>query len=92
MKYELSVSNRFKKDVKLLQKRGYNLQLLQDVIDILLEGKELDEKYHDHALHGEFEGTRECHIKPDWLLVYTKFEDRLVLFLSYTGTHSDLFG
>ncbi len=91
MKYKLSVSNRFKKDVRLLQKRGYNIKLLQEVIDVLLAGKELDAKYRDHALHGEFEGTRECHIRPDWLLIYTKFEDRLILFLSYTGTHSDLF-
>ena len=91
MKYKLSVSNRFKKDVRLLQKRGYNIKLLQEVIDVMLEGKELDAKYRDHALHGEFEGTRECHIRPDWLLIYTKFEDRLILFLSYTGTHSDLF-
>ena len=91
MKYQLSISNRFKKDLKLLKKRGYNLSYLQEVIDILLEGKELDAKYHDHALHGDFEGSRECHIRPDWLLIYTKFEDKLLLFLSYTGTHSDLF-
>ena len=88
--YKIKPSNKYKKDLKLLQKRGYNLDLLDTVIDLLIEGKPLPQKYHDHDLHGNFEGCRECHILPDWLLIYEKFEETLYLYLTRTGTHSDL--
>lgn len=91
MKYEVKPSNRFKKDVRLSQKRGYDLSLLTEVIRQLANGKVLDEKYKDHALIGEYKNFRECHITPDWLLIYQIADNELILFLSRTGTHSDLF-
>ena len=84
-------SNRFKKDLKLAIKRGYNIGLLEDVVNQIAAGKTLDEKYRDHLLTGDYGGFRECHITPDWLLVYQVRENELILFLSRTGTHSDLF-
>ena len=89
--YKVRISNKYKKDLKLLQKRGYNLDLLDDVIDLLIAREALPQKYHDHDLHGTFEGCRECHIFPDWLLIYEKAEETLYLYLTRTGTHSDLF-
>ncbi len=84
-------SNRFKKDLKLAIKRGYNIGLLEEVVNTLASCKSLEPKYRDHELSGEYKGLRECHITPDWLLVYQIFDDELVLYLSRTGTHSDLF-
>lgn len=84
-------SNRFKRDLKLAIRRGYNIGLLENVVNQLAEGKNLDEKYRDHLLTGDYGGFRECHITPDWLLVYQVRESELILFLSRTGTHSDLF-
>ena len=84
-------SNRFKKDLKLAIKRGYNIELLDDVVNRLAMQKVLEEKYKDHELTGDFKGFRECHITPDWLLIYQIVDNELVLFLSRTGTHSDLF-
>lgn len=72
-------------------KRGYNIQLLQDVVSLLEAGSSLPEKYKDHTLAGNWTGHRECHITPDWLLVYRIDDDILVLTLTRTGTHSDLF-
>ncbi len=91
MKLEIKPSNRFKKDVRLSQKRGYDLSLLTEVVRKLANGETLDEKHKDHALLGEYSGFRECHITPDWLLIYQIVEHELILFLSRTGTHSDLF-
>lgn len=91
MKYEIKPSNRFKKDVRLSQKRGYDLSLLTDVIKLIANGEALNEKYKDHALTGNYTNFRECHITPDWLLVYQVIDNELILFLSRTGTHSDLF-
>jgi len=91
MKYGIARTNRFKREYKLMQKRGADMQLLHDVINLLRKGIPLPAKYCDHALTGNFSGTRECHIKPDWLLVYQIEEDILVLTLMRTGTHSDLF-
>lgn len=91
MKYELKPSARFKKDVRLSQKRGYNLSLLTEVIEKLANGEVLSEKYKDHSLTGCYGGFRECHITPDWLLIYQILDNELILFLSRTGTHSDLF-
>lgn len=84
-------SNRFKRDLKLAIKRGYKIELLQNVVDLLAAGKPLEEKYKDHLLTGDYGGFRECHITPDWLLVYQIRDNELILFLSRTGTHSDLF-
>lgn len=88
---EVVLSNRFKKDLKLAAKRGYNLDLLENVVDTLARGEKLTEKYRDHELIGNYSGFRECHIQPDWLLVYRIENSELILFLSRTGTHSDLF-
>jgi len=91
MKYQIEISTRFKKDYKLAQKRGYNMNLLKEVIDILANGEQLPGKYLDHPLSGDYRGSRECHIEPDWLLIYRIEKDLLVLGLTRTGTHSDLF-
>lgn len=84
-------SNRFKRDLKLIAKRGLDLSLLDDIVNKLAAQQPLDPKNKDHALTGEYSGFRECHIQPDWLLVYRIDEDELFLFLSRTGSHSDLF-
>ena len=88
---EIVLSNRFKRDLKLAQKRGYDLNQLEYVINQLASQKELADKYRDHELSGNYVGFRECHIRPDWLLIYRVHEDELLLFLSRTGSHSDLF-
>ena len=82
----------FKKDYKRVKKRGYNISLLEEVIDQLANQEELDKKYKDHALVGQWIGFRECHIAPDWLLIYQIKEDELVLTLTRTGTHTELLG
>lgn len=91
MKVEIIMSNKFKKDLKTAAKRNYDLGLLNEVVDTLASGLVLPPKYRDHELTGDFSGFRECHIKPDWLLVYRVVEEKLVLLLFRTGTHSDLF-
>lgn len=91
MRLDVVLSNRFKKDLKLISKRGYDLGLLDSVVEKLANGISLDEKYRDHSLIGNYIGFRECHILPDWLLVYRIDENEVILFLSRTGTHSDLF-
>lgn len=84
-------SNRFKRDLKTAIKRGYRIDLLETVVELLATGRALPEKYKDHVLSGEYGGFRECYITPNWLLVYQIRENELILFLSRTGTHSDLF-
>ena len=74
-----------------MKKRGLDLTLLDQVVDMLRQGKKLDEKYHDHGLSGKFRGFRECHIQPNWLLIYLTEDDILTLTLIDTGTHADLF-
>lgn len=91
MKYEVKPSNQFKKDLKLAAKRGYKIELLTDVIKKLANGEVLEPKYKDHPLSGNFGFYRECHITPDWLLIYEIDGEQLILLLSRTGTHSDLF-
>ena len=91
-KYIVKPTTQFKKDYKLAMKRGLTIQLLDDVVADLATGQPLLEKHKDHALSGNWAGHRECHILPDWLLIYRIEEDVLVLTLSRTGTHSDLFG
>ena len=90
--YTIKPTSQFKKDLKLSQKRGYNIQLLTDIIKKLAAGESLPEKNKDHALTGNFKGCRECHIAPDWLLVYEIEKTELYLYLTRTGTHSDIFG
>ncbi len=84
-------TSKFKKDFKTVVKRGYDISLFEKVRDILRAQKELPEEYRDHQLKGDFDGFRECHITPDWLLIYKIEEDILTLTLTRTGTHSDLF-
>ena len=91
-KYTVKFTTRFKKDYQLAMKRGIKLALLEAVITELANGVPLPEKYSDHALSGNWAGHRECHILPDWLLIYRVDGDVLVLTLTRTGTHSDLFG
>ncbi len=91
MKYEIVPSNQFRKDLKLAAKRGYNMDKIKDVIARLANGETLDAKYRDHLLTGNYGGYRECHIEPDWILVYQINGVQLILFLARTGTHSDLF-
>ena len=91
MAYNIKLSTQFKKDYKLIKKRGIDISLLKEVVALLANGEKLEEKYRDHSLTGDYNGFRECHIQPDWLLVYKIQNDVLVLTLSRTGTHSDLF-
>ena len=92
MKYSIVLSNRFKKDLKRLKKRQYNLTLLETAVDKLAAGEVLELKYHDHNLSGGLSGFRECHIAPDWLLVYRIEENDLILLRMRTGTHVDVLG
>jgi len=89
--YDVIWTNQFKKDYKLAIKRHLNIELLDDIIRKLASGEQLPEKNKDHALTSNWVGHRECHILPDWLLVYRVENDLLVLILARTGTHSDLF-
>ena len=89
-KYQIERTAIFKKDLKKAKKRGLDLELLDDVVTTIQNGEVLPEKNKDHALTGNWTGHRECHIQPDWLLVYRIIEDTLILSLVRTGTHSDL--
>jgi mRNA interferase YafQ len=91
MKYTVKPTTKFQKDLKRIAKRGYNIALLTEVIKIIANGYELSAKYKDHNLSGNYERCRECHITPDWLLVYELTDSDLILYLTRTGTHSDLF-
>ena len=88
---DIILSNQFKKDLKMAKKRGYNLDLLDEVVTKLSNMQPLEAKNRDHELAGIYKGFRECHIQPDWLLIYRVNNNDLILFLSRTGTHSDLF-
>lgn len=88
---DLVFSNRFKRDLKTLAKRGLNFDPLDDVVEKLRMRHPLEKKFRDHPLNGDYAGFRECHIQPDWLLIYRIDEDELFLFLSRSGSHSDLF-
>ena len=90
-KYKVERSPHFERELKKAQKRGLDVNEAEALIVRLSKGERLEPNRKDHALHGEYKGYRECHINPDWLLVYKKFEDKLILFLYRTGTHSDLF-
>ena len=91
MSYKLRLTTRFEKDMKRIQRRDYRMAQLTDVLKKLAAGEPLPAKNRDHALSGNYEGCRECHITPDWLLIYEIFEDELILYLTRTGSHSDLF-
>lgn len=91
MKYRIKPTSRFQKDLKRIQKRGYQINLIREVVRKLSDGETLEPKYKDHTLSGDYSGCRECHITPDWLLIYEIYEDELILYLTRTGTHSDLF-
>lgn len=91
-KYIVKTTTQFKKDFKLAKKRGLKMELLREVITVLAMGETLPEKNKDHALTGNWIGHRECHILPNWLLVYRLEDEVLVLTLTRTGTHSDFFG
>lgn len=91
MKYEVKFTNQFKKDLKLAKKQGKNLDKLYDIIEKLANGEILEKKYKDHDLQGNYKGCRECHIEPDWLLIYEVINDVLVLMLYRLGSHSELF-
>ena len=88
---DVVLSNRFKKDLKLAAKRGLNLAELEAVVNRLAAQQPLPDKNRDHTLTGDYIGFRECHIRPDWLLVYRVDGEDLVLFLFRTGSHTDLF-
>ena len=92
MNRDIVWTTQFKKDYKLALKRHLDIELLDNIIRRLSRGETLPEKNRDHALTGDWIGHRECHILPDWLLVYRAEDDVLVLTLARTGTHSDLFG
>ena len=87
---KIEYSAAFKKDFKKIKKRGFNATHLEKVIELLVEQKHLPSKYKDHALIGNYKGFRECHIQPDWLLIYRINEEVLTLTLTRTGSHSDL--
>lgn len=92
MKYTVLQTSLFKRELKRAAKRGCDIDLLKSLVVILAEGKQLAAKHRDHSLSGKFSGFRECHITPDWLLIYLVDNGQLVLILTRTGSHSDLFG
>ena len=89
--YQVKFTTAYKKAYKFMKKRGLDISLLDEVVDLLRQGKQLEKRYHDHGLTGDLAGFRECHIKPDWLLIYLIENDILTLTLIDTGSHSDLF-
>lgn len=89
--YQIFYTSRMKKDVRRVKKRGKDISKLIEVLNLLQKGEPLPEKYDDHNLTGNLKDFRECHIEPDWLLIYQIFEDTLILSATATGSHSDLF-
>jgi mRNA interferase YafQ len=90
-KYSIEYTNKFDKDLKKIIKRGYDTNLIKSVIDQLATHGKLPASYKPHKLKGDYLGAWECHIKPDWLLVWRQDNDKLILLMLATGTHSDLF-
>ena len=91
MKYDVKRTSQFKKDFKAIIKQGLDIKELEKVLEILINGDVVPEKYKDHPLSGTYSDCRECHITPDWLLIYRINKNELILALTRTGTHSDLF-
>lgn len=89
--YSVEYTNRFKKDIKRAIKRGYDLTLIEKAIDLLQNTGKLPAQYKPHVLSGKYAGMHECHIKPDWLMVWEQDDNKLTLLFLATGTHSDLF-
>lgn len=90
--YKIVYTNRMKKDAKLMQKRGKDMNKLIEVLALLAEGNPLPAKYKDHQLSGNLSDFRECHIEPDWLLLYQIYDDILIISATATGSHADLLG
>lgn len=90
--YKIVYTNRMKKDVKLMKKRGKDIGKLTNILSLLASGEPLPVHYKDHPLSGNLHDFRECHIEPDWLLMYQIYEDTLILSATATGSHADLFG
>ena len=89
--YNIRPTTKFQKDLKRIKKRGLDISLLTDILKKLAAGEPLPDKNRDNQLSGDYAGCRECHITPDWLLIYEVVEETLILYLTRTGTHSDLF-
>jgi mRNA interferase YafQ len=89
-KYQVKQTSRFRKDLKRLIKQGKDMGKLAEVVDILVSGEALGEKYRDHPLASDWSGFRDCHIEPDWLLIYKVEEDILPLTLTRSGSHAEL--
>ncbi len=86
---DVRTTAKFRRDLKRCKKRGYDLDLLEEVLDLLREGTPLPKTYKDHMLKGEWSGCHDCHIQPDWVLIYETDDDSVTL--ERTGTHADLF-
>lgn len=91
MKYIVDFTTQFKKDIKLAKRQGKDTDKIFEVVEKLANDEVLEAKYKDHCLTGDYKDCRECHIEPDWLLIYKKYESELILMLVRTGSHSDLF-
>lgn len=91
MKYKICFSTSFKKSYKLCKRRGYDMSLFDEVYNLLADHGCLPEKYLPHQLHGKLRGIWECHITPDWILLWDKKDKELTLYLMDTGTHADLY-
>lgn len=91
MKYTVKFTNQFKKDFKKAKRQQKDINILKKVVDMLANGEQLPPNYCDHNLIGNYRGKRECHLEPDWLLIYEYNNDELILWLARTGSHSDLF-
>lgn len=91
MKYSVDFTTQFKKDIKLAKKQGKDTDKIFEVVEKLANDEVLDAKYKDHCLTGDYKDCRECHIEPDWLLIYKKYESELILMLIRMGSHSELF-
>lgn len=89
--FDIRFNNRMKRDVKLMKKRGKDLSKLENILTKLANGENLPDKNKDHQLKGEWQNFRECHIEPDWLLIYRIVDDELILYATATGTPADLF-
>ena len=91
-RYEISYTGKYLKELKLARKRGYDIGKLNDVVAMLADGQPLPEQYRNHLLQGDYRGLWECHISPDWLLIYDREDGIRLITLQRTGTHADLFG
>ena len=89
--YQIDYSNRFNRDLKRCMKRGLNIKLIKDAIDLLAADGRLPQQYRPHKLRGDMRGIWECHIQPDWLMTWEQNDNQLTLLFLQTGTHSDLF-